>query len=83
MMISNHYMITLEQQNLAWKEATTRKREHWKAKLVVLKEKRVVENEKMFIKEQMSNEVVLKKFFDEAWSTKVLYWTKQCTTHYD
>ncbi len=78
MMISNHYMITLEQ-NLAWKEATTRKREHWKAKLVVLKEKRVVKNERMFIKEQMSNEKVLKESFDEAWSTIVLCWTKQCT----
>jgi hypothetical protein len=60
MMISNHYMITFEQ-NLAWKEAMTRKKEHWKAKLVVLKDKRVVENERMFIKEQMSNEKVLKE----------------------
>jgi hypothetical protein len=51
-------MITLEQ-NLAWKRETTRKREHWKAKLIALKEKRVVENERMFIKEQMSNEKVL------------------------
>jgi hypothetical protein len=33
----------------------------------------------MFIKEQMSNEKVLKESFDEAWSTIVLCWTKQCT----
>jgi hypothetical protein len=38
----------------------------------VLKEKRVVKNERMFIKEQMSNEKVLKESFDEAWSTIVL-----------
>ncbi len=29
-------------------------------------------NERMFIKEQMSNEKVLKKSFDEVWSTEVL-----------
>ncbi len=63
-------MITLEQ-DLAWKEATTRKREHWKGKLVVLKEKRVVENERMFIKEQMSNEKILRKSFDDLQTRKV------------
>jgi len=37
----------------------------------VLKEKRVMEIERMFIKEQMSNEKVLKKSFDDLQKRKV------------
>jgi hypothetical protein len=37
----------------------------------VLKEKRVVENERMFIKEQMSNEKILRKSFDDLQTRKV------------
>ncbi len=37
----------------------------------MLKEKRVVENERMFIKEQMSNEKILRKSFDDLQTRKV------------